>query len=58
MEPNLWPMHFTISSDGKKIFLAEQLLNKLQVWDILDDGTVSMNVEIPSENSPAIVLEL
>ena len=40
------------------IFLAEQLLNKLQVWDILDDGTVSMKVEIPSENSPAIVIEL
>ena len=58
MEPNLWPRHFTISSDGKKIFLAEQLLNKLQVWDILDDGTVSLNVEIPSKNSPAIVLEL
>ena len=58
MAPNVWPRHFTISSDGKMIFLAEQLLNKLQVWDILDDGTVSMKVEIPSENSPAIVIEL
>ena len=58
MAPNVWPRHFTISSDGKNIFLAEQLLNKLQVWDILDDGTVSMIEEIPSENSPAIVIEL
>ena len=58
MEPNVWPRHFTISSDGKNIFLAEQLLNKLQIWDILDGGTVSLKAEIPSKNSPAIVLEL
>ena len=58
MEPEVWPRHFSNSSDGQSIFLVEQFLNKLQIWNILEDGTVRLNLEKASENSPSCILEV
>merc|ERR1712110_1000721 len=50
----VWPRHFTISKDGKQIFVVEQKLNKLQIWNIdSEDGSLSLHQEMPSENQPA-----
>jgi len=49
---------FTISKDGKQIFVVEQKLNKLQIWNIdSEDGSLTLEKEAPSENSPAVVVE-
>ena len=54
----VWPRHFTISKDGKQIFVVEQKLNKLQIWNIdSEDGSLTLEKEAPSENSPAVVVE-
>ena len=54
----VWPRHFTISKDGKHIFVVEQKLNKLQIWNInSEDGSLTLEKEAPSENSPAVVVE-
>jgi len=55
----VWPRHFTISKDGKQLFVVEQKLNKLQIWNISsEDGSLSLHQEMPSENQPAVVVEI
>ena len=58
MNPDLWPRHFSFSSDGNYIYLVEQLLNKLQIWKIADNGTLGLKSETASENAPSFVTEL
>ena len=59
MEPKVWPRHFSISSDGRSLYLVEQFLNKLQVWNISEaDGTLNLKMESASENSPSYVCEI
>ena len=54
----VWPRHFTISKDGNQLFVVEQKLNKLQIWKInSEDGSLTLDQEAPSENSPAVVVE-
>ena len=54
----VWPRHFTISKDGNQLFVVEQKLNKLQIWKINSgDGSLTLDQEAPSQNSPAVVVE-
>ena len=54
----MWPRHFTISKDGNQLFVVEQKLNKLQIWKIdSGDGSLTLDQEAPSQNSPAVVVE-
>ena len=55
----VWPRHFTISKDGNQLFVVEQKLNKLQVWNISpENGGLTLHQELPSDNQPAVVVEL
>jgi len=55
----VWPRHFKISKDGNQLFVVEQKLNKLQVWNISSEsGGLTLHQELPSDNQPAVVVEL
>ena len=56
---NVWPRHFCISKEGRHLYVVEQKMNKLQVWDISPaDGTVTLSHQMTSDNQPAVVFEI
>ena len=58
LNPDVWPRHFSFSADGRFIYLVEQKLNKLQIWNVDHNGLVSSKAETVSENVPTFVTEV
>ena len=58
LNPDVWPRHFSFSADGRFIYLVEQKLNKLQVWNVDHNGMVSLKAETASDNVPTYVTEV